>query len=87
MTGCARVPPCLTKEVLGGGYDTCQGKGKESCIETMHKSNYERMLPVRLMFKGVNQSCLSASCWCFTRGSIWSWHLELSPEVVDLCET
>lgn len=50
-TGCARVPLCVTKEVLGRGYDTSQGKGKENCIETIYSSDYGGMLPIRLMGK------------------------------------
>ena len=70
VTGCARVPWCITKEVLGRGYDICQGKGKESWMETMYSSDYVRVLPIRLMGKGADQSHLSVSCLCFVRGSV-----------------
>lgn len=70
VTGRDRVPWCTTKEMLGGGYDNFQGKGKESCIEMMYSSDYVRMLPITLMGKGADQSRCSVSCLCYERVGI-----------------
>lgn len=70
VIGCARVPWCVTKEVLGEDYDTFQGEGKEFSMGMVSNSDCARMLPVRWMGKGASWSRIPVSCLCFMRASV-----------------